>query len=191
MRKRVLALLVGLTIATGGCAATTKATPPALPPTVPGQVTTGPDLTGVQLPDFVMPLISGTVSRPISRLTPGAVATTNATTVCGISRHANSLAMPYPVQTAVYNSYGYITPAQQHKYILDYLVPITLGGSTLTTNIWPAATRGTGFYQKMQLDHILRDLVCRRTITLWTAQHALEQDWYAAWLRYVVATGRY
>jgi hypothetical protein len=31
--------------------------------------------------------------------------------------------------------------------------------------------------------------VCRRSITLVQAQQALETDWYAAWLRYVVASG--
>ena len=58
-------------------------------------------------------------------------------------------------------------------------------------NIWPAAIRGTGFFQKVQLDHILKDMVCRRMVTLTQAQHALETDWYAAWLKYVVATGHF
>jgi hypothetical protein len=37
---------------------------------------------------------------------------------------------------------------------------------------------------------VLRDMVCRDVLSLAQAQHALETDWYAAWLRYVVATGR-
>jgi hypothetical protein len=49
--------------------------------------------------------------------------------------------------------------------------------------------RGTGFYQKVETDHVLRDLVCRRTLSLAVAQHDEETNWYAAWLRYVVATG--
>jgi hypothetical protein len=59
----------------------------------------------------------------------------------------------------------------------------------VAANIWPAPTQGTGFYQKIQLDHILRDMVYGRAITLAQAQHALEMDWYKAWLKYVVATG--
>jgi hypothetical protein len=51
----------------------------------------------------------------------------------------------------------------------------------------PAALRGTGFYEKVQTDHVLRDLVCRRAISLVQAQHDLEKNWYAAWLTYVVA----
>lgn len=191
MRRHLLLPLLGLALAIAGCSATTAAAPPPVPPKVPGEVTTGPDLTGVKLPNFVMPIISGPVSRPNSRLTPGAVVTTDTNVVCAISSKANSLTMSLPVQTAVYDSYGYFLPAQQHKYILDYLVPITLGGSTRISNVWPAATKGTGFYQKTQLDHVLRSMVCQRSITLATAQQALEQDWYAAWLRYVVATGHY
>jgi hypothetical protein len=30
------------------------------------------------------------------------------------------------------------------------------GGAAVQANIWPAALRGTGFYQKLQTDHILR-----------------------------------
>jgi hypothetical protein len=78
-------------------------------------------------------------------------------------------------------------PAKQRKYVLDYLVPLDLGGTRGAANVWPAALRGTGFYEKVQTDHVLRDLVCRRAISLAQAQHALERNWYAAWLTYVVA----
>ena len=33
------------------------------------------------------------------------------------------------VQGAVYDAYGYTTPSQQRKYILNYLVPWDLGGA--------------------------------------------------------------
>jgi hypothetical protein len=56
-------------------------------------------------------------------------------------------------------------------------------------NIWPAAIRGTGFYEVAQTDQILHEMVCHRSISLIQAQRALEKDWYAAWLRYAVATG--
>ncbi len=49
--------------------------------------------------------------------------------------------------------------------------------------------REPGFYEKVQTDQILHELVCRRSLSLTQAQHDLETDWYAAWLRYVVATG--
>jgi hypothetical protein len=158
-------------------------------PVAAGQASTGPDLAGVQLPDFQMPLIDGGVSLPNIRLTPGAVATTNANVVCSLPKHGDGVGMPAAEQTAVYDAYGYVAVSQQRKYILDDLVPLDLGGAQVQSNVWPAALRGTGFYEKVQTDHILRDLVCRRLISLPQAQRALERDWYTAWLTYVVGAG--
>jgi hypothetical protein len=56
--------------------------------------------------------------------------------------------------------------------------------------MWPAALKGTGFFEKIQLDHVLRDLVCHRTLLLFVAQKDLQRNWYAAWLNFVVSTGR-
>jgi hypothetical protein len=187
--KLRLTVILGCALASAGCGASAHQVAAApRPPVIPGQATAGPDLTGVQLPNFIMPLISGGVSRPKQALTPGAVVTTSTTEVCNLPSRIN-ISIPYSTQTAVFDAYGYTSPAVQKKYNLDFLVPLSLGGSTAPANIWPAAIRGTGFFQKVQLDHILKDLVCRRFLTLAQAQHALESDWYAAWLKYVVATG--
>jgi len=186
------ALAACLVLAICGCGGPARhAAAAPQPPVVPGQATGGPDLAGVQLPDFTMPLIKGPVSMPRPALTPGAVTTTDANVVCNLSPRAKAPSMPFALQTAVFDEYGYTTPSAQHKYILDYLVPYDLGGAAVQANIWPAAIRGTGFYQKIQTDHILREMVCRRTITLAQAQRALETNWYAAWLRYVIATGHF
>lgn len=161
----------------------------ALAPVVPGQTGSGPDLAGVQLPDFQMPLIGGGVSLPKSALTPGAVTTSDANVACNLPEHGPNRGIPAAEQTAVYDEYGYTAASQQRKFVLDYLVPLDLGGANDEANIWPAALRGTGFYEKVQTDHILRDLVCRRLISLAQAQRELERNWYSAWLTNVVATG--
>jgi hypothetical protein len=167
--------------------------PAARPPAVPGETTQAPDLSGVRLPNFVMPAVNGQVSRPKATLTPGAVTTTDTDEVCEISPHTSAPPIPAETQAAVLAAYGYpdTGPATttQHQYVLDYLVPYDLGGATTQANLWPAAIKGTGFSQKTQTDDILHQLVCRRSITLVQAQQALEADWYAAWLRYVVAGG--
>ncbi len=188
---RVAGLVLGLCAAVilTGCAAG-RAPVAARPPQVPGETTAGPDLTGVKLPSFTLPLIRGGVSRPDPRLTPGAVTSTDTTALCGLSRQAIRSAIPLHAQNALYVRYGYTTPQKQRKYTLDYLVPISLGGATTPANVWPAAMRGTGYYQKVQLDHVLRDLVCRRTISITVAQSDLERNWYTTWLQYVVAAGR-
>ena len=183
----LIGVLCGATLVAGCGASGPRDAAPPRPPVVPGQVATGPDLTGVQLPDFIMPLISGGISVPKPTLTPGAVTTTSANTICDLPARLPAPSVPVAVKSAVYQAYG--DTATQRKYILDLLVPASLGGAAVQANIWPAAITGTGFFQKIQLDHILKDMVCRRLVTLKHAQHALETDWYAAWLKYVVATG--
>jgi hypothetical protein len=181
----VLAVLGSL----AGCGASRGGGAAAQDPPVPsGQTTAAPDLSGVTLPSFVMPQIKGKVSRPNPRLTPGSVVDTDTQRVCGMPSHA-SHRITWQTAQDVFIAYGDGSARAQHKLNLNYLVPIDLGGGTGADNIWPVALRGTGFYQKDQTDHVLRDLVCRRTITLAEAQHDEETDWYAAWLRYVVATG--
>jgi hypothetical protein len=163
---------------------------PAQPPAIPGEATAAPDLAGVTLPSFVIPQIKGDVSRPNPKLTPGSVVDTDANTVCALPEHGGvNDAISISMQTAVWQEYGYTTPSKQDKYQLTYLVPVDLGGGTDIANIWPIAIKGAGFYQKTETDHILRELVCRRTVPLADAQQVMKTDWYAAWLKYVVATG--
>jgi len=161
------------------------------PPVPAGQTTTGPDLAGVSLPSFVMPEIKGKVSRPNPHLTPGSVVNTSTEAVCATTSHSrsNRVGIPWTSAQKVYAEYGDQKSRAQHKIKLNFLVPLDLGGGTDVSNIWPAALRGTGFYQKVETDAVLHNLVCRRSLSLAQAQHAEEVDWYAAWLRYVVATG--
>lgn len=159
------------------------------PPVPAGQTTAAPDLSGVSLPSFVMPQIKGKVSRPDPHLTPGSVVNTNTQAVCALSSHSRGRpGIPWTSAQKVYAEYK-DNKKRQHKVKLNFLVPLDLGGSTDVSNIWPASLRGTGFYQKIETDQVLHDLVCRRSLSLAQAQHAEETDWYAAWLRYVVATG--
>jgi hypothetical protein len=185
---RLGAILAAL-IVISGCGGTHSGAAATQPPAVPGEVTAGPDLSGVKLPDFVMPIIHGGISLPQRTLTPGAVTTTDANHVCTVQPHSTVPQLTTTLQTAIYAAYGDTSPAALHKHTLDWLVPYDLGGAGVKANVWPAATAGTGFYQKIQTDDILRQLVCRRQLTLAQAQTALETNWYSAWLRYVVATG--
>lgn len=192
-RRRCLRGLAGLAAAltiTGlvaGCSGSGRQNAPAAQVlAVPGQTTAGPDLTGVRLPDFQMLLTSGGVSLPNPARTPGGVTTTDANVTCARPTHGVEQGIPTGERTAIYREYR-LVPAKQRKYVLDYLVPLDLGGARGAANVWPAALRGTGFYEKVQTDHVLRDLVCRRAISLAQAQRALERNWYAAWLTYVVA----
>jgi hypothetical protein len=191
-RSGPVALILAIAISAlliSGCGSAQPGAATARAPAIPGEVTQGPDLSGVQLPDFVMPLIHGGISLPDARLTLGAVSTTDANDVCGSQPRAARPPVSATVQTAVYDEYGDTSPSALHKHTLDWLVPYNLGGADVQANIWPVAIAGTGFYQKIETDDILRQLVCRRDLTLVQAQKALETSWYSAWLRYVVAAG--
>jgi hypothetical protein len=188
--RALAGLALVLAVAASGCGgAPSDAAAGVQAPVVPGETTQGPDLSGVQLPNFVMPLIHGAVSLPNSELTPGAITTTDANLVCNMSPHTVVPVISPAVQTAVYDEYGDTSPNSQRKAILDWLVPYNLGGADVQANIWPAAVEGTGFYEKIDTDDSLRQMVCRRDLTLAQAQQALEANWYTAWLRYVLATG--
>ena len=186
---KIWVLVLVLAFAISGCGRAGPDTAAAQPPVVPGETTQGPDLTGVQVPNFVMPLIHGGVSVPNPKLTPGAVSTTDANAICTNAPHAAAPHVSLAMQAVIYREYGYTTAPAQHKHVMDLLVPYDLGGTTALANVWPIAVAGTGFYQKDQTNAIMRQMVCRRELTLTEAQHALETNWYAAWLRYVVATG--
>jgi hypothetical protein len=181
-----LAAALTITGLVAGCSGSGRQNAPAAQAlAVPGQTTAGPDLTGVQLPDFQILLTTGGVSLPNPARTPGDVTTTDANVTCARPTHGVEQGIATAERTAIYREYR-LVPAKQRKYVLDYLVPLDLGGTRGAANVWPAALRGTGFYEKVQTDHVLRDLVCRRAISLVQAQHDLEKNWYAAWLTYVV-----
>jgi hypothetical protein len=182
-------LIGGLALLLSGCGGAHSGAAASPAPVIPGETTQGPDLAGVALPNFVMPLLHGSVSRPNPKLTPGAVTTADANVVCNLGEHATGPAVSASTQTAVYAAYGFTSQTAQRKHILDWLVPYNLGGANVQANIWPASLTGTGFYEKVQTDQILRQLVCRGELTLGQAQNALETNWYSAWLRWVVATG--
>ena len=122
----------------------------------------------------------GPVSRPDPTLTPGAVATSDTNTVCQAPKHVRQ-AVPYALQQATFTRYR-LTAVQARHYVVDYLIPLELGGSTGLSNLWPAAIRGNGFHEKQQLNQRLRTLVCRGSLSLTSAQTGVAADWFAMWL---------
>ena len=140
--KKTWMLAIGCLLVVAGCASPRHhAADSSKPPVVPGQVTAGPDLSGVQLPNFIMPLISGGVSVPKKALTPGAVTTTNTTQVCNRTPAQNAETIPIGLEAEVYSEYR-IGPTQQSRYLLDLLVPISLGGAMTAVEYLARHRRG-------------------------------------------------
>ena len=81
--------------------------------------------------------------------------------------------------------YG-ITQAQRHLYRIDHLVPLVLDGSSAAENLWPQPAAGVR--AKTRTGSALHALVCAGSMTLAQAQHLIEQDWVAAYRRYVLAS---
>jgi hypothetical protein len=153
----------------------------ASPPVAPADVVAmGLPATGTQATE----LIKGGISRPDPKLTPGAVAISDVTQVCKLPRHTHRK-IPVDVQRAVFQEYGYAYPGATNTYILDWLVPLELGGAPVKANLWPAmAKKGVGFHQKAHLNARLRHLVCSGVLSLTDMQSKLMSDWYTLWFRY-------
>jgi hypothetical protein len=135
-------------------------------------------------------LLHGAVSRPDPKLTPGAVADSELTTVCrgpkrlrGLFTPGSPLVSPAD-QQAIFDEY-HIPAANTKHYGLDFLVPLQLGGANARVNMWPASTsHGVGFHEKEVLNIRLHELVCRRDLQLDQAQKAVAADWVKLWLVY-------
>jgi hypothetical protein len=175
-----VAILVALAAGCAPVAADPSA--PYFPATRPAAATAPPVDPGATLPTTRAVAASGPVARPNPALTPGVVATTDAAAVCQQPKRVRT-PVPYAEQQALLAAYG--IPAQDaHRYGLDYLVPLQLGGAAVSANLWPAATKGVGYHEKQQLNARLRTLVCRGEVALAAAQHDIAADWYTEWLRY-------
>lgn len=78
------------------------------------------------------------------------------------------------------------------NYEEDHLISLELGGSpTSPANLWPEPHHvigGWGSYAKDRLENTLHTLVCRRRITLATAQYQISHDWVSAYKQYIGAT---
>lgn len=123
----------------------------------------------------------GQVEQPRRWATPGAIAITNVNQVCRLPVRSH-VHIPAPQQSLVYRRYGLSYP--QTAYALDFLVPLALGGAAVPSNIWPMSTSRASYQEKQQLNVRLRTQVCAGAISLSSAQHQIEADWYSLWVLY-------
>lgn len=130
---------------------------------------------------------AGGVPLPDRAVTPGAVdpAATRAV-VCGAD-HRQAVPPPsYQDKQTVYATYGVTDRASVR---IDHLVPVSLGGTSAVTNLWPQPVAGGHGEQKDQLELRLHDLVCRGGLSLAAAQGAVMTDWVAAARTYLPKPG--
>ena len=194
-RVRLLVVVAALLVSTG-CAAPAatsseastrpSASPAASVPTFT-PVATLPDLPGAAschaadggfLPDHVC---TGGALDP--RVTQANIATT----ICK-SGYTPTVRPPAsvtePIKRERMAAYGITAPLAMYE--LDHLIPLELGGATVTTNLWPEPLGGSrGAHRKDDLENALRQQVCSGAVSVAVAQLAIAANWEDAYQTFV------
>jgi hypothetical protein len=121
---------------------------------------------------------------PRHGLTPGAVLTTSAATVCVSGYSSRVRDVPDSEKELAYARYGIAHVPYAHE--VDHLISLELGGSNVITNLWPEPYAGRwGARTKDTLENKLHDLVCVGAMKLRHAQRIEGANWVAAYKMYV------
>jgi hypothetical protein len=121
---------------------------------------------------------------PDVRLTPGAVLTASAATVCVVGYSSSVRDVPSAVSEEAYRRYDVVHVPYAHE--VDHLVSLELGGSNAITNLWPDPYAGRwGARTNDALENRLHSLVCAGELSLRAAQRQEARDWVGAYRRYV------
>jgi hypothetical protein len=122
---------------------------------------------------------------PDPKLTPGAVVTTDATTICrpGYSRSVRHTSGQLKHQ--VYVEYGIDRNAGHYE--IDHLIPLGIGGADARENLWPESrdTQPWNANVKDKLENYLHIEVCAGRIPVAQAQKEIATDWVAAYRKYL------
>ena len=126
---------------------------------------------------------------PNPSLTPGAVLTTDASTICTPGYASGVRDVSTATKEQVYAEYGVSYPQSLGAYEVDHFIPLEIGGSNDLTNLWPEpATPTPGFHQKDQFENFEHGQVCDGTISVAEAQSRMVSDWYFYWQEEVEGT---
>lgn len=76
-------------------------------------------------------------------------------------------------------AYG-IAANQSEDYVIDYLVPRSVGGANDYANLWPIPINDSAYAQKDRIDQQLADAVCNGLAGIQAAQFLVAHDWPTA-----------
>jgi len=125
--------------------------------------------------------------RPDDTLTPGAVASTDSSDVCGIvnglsysKRHRHT---SVELKREVYAEYH--VEAAGREFEIDHRVPLCLGGADVRENLWPQeGWQHPNYHDNDFLEETVCRMVCRdQTMTLEDGQAIFLGDWQAGYQR--------
>jgi hypothetical protein len=124
--------------------------------------------------------------RPDKNLTGGSVRTGDRDVACG---HAKEHRGPMFAarRDEILRRYG-LPPGTHPDYEIDHLIPLCLGGSDDSSNLWPQPRRSIektwNAEAKDRLERLMCNMVCNGRIDIATAQQAFATDWIAAYQTY-------
>jgi hypothetical protein len=116
-------------------------------------------------------------ANPDPECTPGAVMGISVDVVCNSSTRGRR-AVTTQMKDQVYADYG-ISSHPSGAFEVDHFIPLELGGSNDTANLWPEPASPTpGFHEKDKVETALHNEVCKaHTMSLEDAQRVIATDW--------------
>jgi hypothetical protein len=119
---------------------------------------------------------------PNPSLTPGAILTSDASTICASGYASSVRDVSTATKEQVYAEYGVSYPQAPGAYEVDHFIPLEIGGSNDIQNLWlEPASPTPGFHQKDQFENFEHGQVCSGTISAAEAQSHMASDWYFYW----------
>lgn len=122
-------------------------------------------------------------TRPDTKLTPGAIASTDTAKVCQVGYSSTVRKTSDALKARVYASYGLIN-APGADFEIDHRVPLSLGGADTQANLWPESyqTMPWNAHVKDKLEHYILWRVCiDSSLSLRDGQRLFLGDWIQAY----------
>ena len=112
--------------------------------------------------------------------TPGAIyQNITKADVCDLGYAKRVRNVPSLQKKQIYESYGMNYPQPAGAYEVDHFIPLSIGGSNDSKNLWPEPASPTpGFHEKDRVEFYLYNQVCNGGISLKDAQEAIRTDWH-------------
>lgn len=115
---------------------------------------------------------------PNRALTPGAIASTDATQICEKDYPARSRNVSNSLRSKIYKDHGVDKEKCRGDCKIDHLVPLAVGGSNDPKNLWPHEY-GADFsvHEKTRLEVLMRKKVCNEGMPVQQAQACFLWNW--------------
>ncbi len=114
---------------------------------------------------------------PDSACTPGAVLTTNTSTICKVGYTKTVRDVSTSEKKQVFSEYG-IPWSLHSNYEVDHLISLELGGNNDISNLWPeSSVIKNGSLTKDKLENSLHAQVCSGKMSIGEAQREISTNW--------------